>query len=171
MQNLVAITASETKIAAIVGPEIAKMGYELVRVRISGGQHMSLQIMAERKQGGMEIDDCANVSKAISAILDLEDPISDAYTLEVSSPGINRPLTRLIDFETWQGHIAKIELVEPLNGQKRFKGIIDKVNGSSISIRNDHLKTEIEFCSIANAKLVITNSLLNATSKLNPSLN
>lgn len=164
MNNLVASTQRESRIVEIVGPAITQMGFELVRVRIGGGRQMCLQIMAERINGGMEINDCAKISKTISTILDEEDPISDDYTLEVSSPGIDRPLTRLVDFENWLGHVAKVELIEPHNGQRRFKGIISDIQGNLITIQSEHYETDLEFKSISNAKLVITDALMKAAS-------
>ena len=168
MQDLVAVTAGESRIAGIVGPAIAQMGFDLVRVRIGGGQQKRLQIMAERQQGGMEIDDCARVSKTVSAILDVEDPISDAYTLEVSSPGIDRPLTRLRDFEIWKGHTARIELAEPIDGRRRFKGVIEDVQGSLVRIRSGGLASGLEFASMSSARLVLTDELLKAAAEAAP---
>ena len=109
MSDLIAKAAIDQRMAAIITPVIEDMGYELVRVRLMGGQSKTLQIMAERPEGGIEVDDCAKISTAISAVLDVEDPLEEAYTLEVSSPGIDRPLTRLKDFDTWTGYAAKIE--------------------------------------------------------------
>ncbi len=162
MHDLVTLTVAEKRIAGIVRPIVEELGYALVRLRIGGGRSKNLQIMAERVGGGMEIDDCAKVSKALSAALDVENPISDAYTLEVSSPGIDRPLTRLEDFSAWQGHLAKVELAESVDGRRRFKGTIAGVNGAAVQIAADGVTAELDFASISNARLVLTDALLNS---------
>ena len=112
MSDLIAKAAMDRRLAEIVTPVIEDMGFELVRIRLMGGNTPTLQIMAERPGGGIEVDDCAEISNAVSATLDVEDPILDAYTLEVSSPGIDRPLTRLKDFDAYEGYEAKIETAE-----------------------------------------------------------
>ena len=162
MYSLVAVTDHENRVANIVGPTIEDMGFELVRVRIGGGQRrQQLQIMAERQvDGGMEIDDCAKVSKRISAILDAEEPISEKFTLEVSSPGVDRPLTRLKDFETWKGHRAKIRLSQPIDGQQAFTGEISAVDGENICLQVEDTQKALAFPIIASAKLLITDKLL-----------
>ena len=121
----------DRRIADIIQPTVQGMGYELVRVRLMAGKSMTLQIMAEKPDGSMEVDDCATLSHAISAVMDVEDPISDAYALEVSSPGIDRPLTRLEDFDRWAGWIARLETDELIAGRKRFKGTIEDVENSA----------------------------------------
>ena len=121
MSDLIAKTAIDKRLADFVTPIIEGLGFELVRLRLMGGKTATLQIMAERPEGGIEVDDCAAISTAVSAVLDVEDPIEDNYTLEVSSLGIDRPLTRLKDFEAWQGYVAKIETTELIDGRKRFK--------------------------------------------------
>ena len=113
------------------------MGFELVRVRYMGGKSATVQIMADRPEGGIEVDECADISTAISATLDVEDPIEDAYTLEVSSPGIDRPLTRLKDFEIWQGYEAKLETTELIDGRRRFKGTLQGVEDDEVLIEVD----------------------------------
>ena len=165
MHDLVTLTVAERRIAGIVRPIVEDLGYALVRLRIGGGRSKRLQIMAERPGGGMEIDDCADVSKAVSAVMDVEDPISDAYTLEVSSPGIDRPLTRLTDFSQWKGHLAKVELSEPVDGRRRFKGIIAGVNGTVVQIDADGFIAELDFALISNARLVLTDALLKSAGK------
>ncbi len=122
MSDLIAKAAIDRRIAEIITPVIEDLGYELVRVRLMTGKESTLQIMAQRPDGSIEVDDCAAISTAVSAILDVEDPIVDAYTLEVSSPGIDRPLTRLKDFDRWIGFEAKIETEELIDGRRRFKG-------------------------------------------------
>src|SRR4028119_1392064 len=132
MSDLIAKTAIDKRLAQIVEPVAGDLGLELVRLRLMGGQHPTLQIMAQRADGSMEVDDCARLSTAVSAVLDVEDPITDAYTLEVSSPGIDRPLTRLKDFETWAGFEAKIETSEAIDGRKRFKGRLQGTEGDEV---------------------------------------
>ena len=109
MADLVAKAAIDRRLAGIVAPTVASLGFELVRIRLMGGKRPVLQIMAERPEGGIEVEDCARISRAVSAVLDVEDPIGGEYVLEVSSPGIDRPLTRLKDFERWDGYEAKLE--------------------------------------------------------------
>src|SRR6056297_213829 len=127
MSDLIAKAAMDRRLAEIITPVIEDMGFELVRVRLMGGNTATLQIMAQRPDGGIEVDECAAISTAVSASLDVEDPIEDAYTLEVSSPGIDRPLTRLKDFADWDGYVAKLETAELIDGRKRFKGTLQGV--------------------------------------------
>ena len=108
MSDLIAKTAIDRRLAALVAPAIEALGFELVRIRLMGGKTRILQVMADRPDGGIIVEDCAKISTAISAILDVEDPLDDQYVLEVSSPGIDRPLTRLKDFDIWQGYEARI---------------------------------------------------------------
>lgn len=112
-------------IAGVVEPVLTDLGYRLVRVSVSGRDGQTVQVMAERPDGTMSADDCERVSVAVSPVIDVLDPISDAYRLEVSSPGIDRPLVRASDFETWAGHEAKVELREAVSGRKRFRGVIE----------------------------------------------
>ncbi|MDO5706933.1 MAG: ribosome maturation factor RimP, partial [Paracoccus sp. (in: a-proteobacteria)] len=122
--DLIAKTAIDRRLAEIIAPVIEDLGFELVRVRLQGGKTATLQIMADRPEGGINVDDCADISVAVSATLDVEDPLEDAYHLEVSSPGIDRPLTRMKDFATFEGYEAKLETNQPIDGRKRFKGIL-----------------------------------------------
>ncbi|WP_114392158.1 ribosome maturation factor RimP [Oleisolibacter albus] len=123
------------RVSQIVGPSVEAMGYELVRVQVSGGMRPTLQLMAERADGAaMTVDDCADISRAVSALLDVEDPIASAYVLEVSSPGIDRPLTRLKDFERFKGFEARIETTVVLEGRKRFKGVLYGVEGENVLV-------------------------------------
>ena len=132
MTDLIAKSSLDKRLAEIVGPVIEDMGFELVRIRLMGGKTATLQIMAERPEGGIEVDECADISTAVSAVLDVEDPIIDAYTLEVSSPGIDRPLTRLKDFETFEGYEVKIETAEMIDGRKRWRGVVAGVEGGEV---------------------------------------
>ncbi|MCY3878902.1 MAG: ribosome maturation factor RimP [Rhodobacteraceae bacterium] len=162
MHSLVTLTPAETRIAGIVHPVLESMGFALVRLRIGGGPKKQLQIMTERAGGGMEISDCAEISRAVSAVLDVEDPIADGYTLEISSPGIDRPLTRLADFDDWSGHTARIETSLPIDGRRRFKGRILGVENNVVRLESDEMIIGLEFASISNAKLVLTAKLLKA---------
>ncbi len=150
--------------AEIITPVIEDMGFELVRVRLMGGETATLQIMADKANGGIEVDDCAQISTAVSATLDVEDPLEDAYTLEVSSPGIDRPLTRLKDFDVWQGYEAKIETTEMIDGRRRFKGDIQGTEGNDVLIEiEDHGKPVtigLKFEWLSDAKLVLTDDLI-----------
>ena len=158
--DLIAKAAIDRRMAEIITPVIEDMGFELVRVRLMGGKTHTLQIMAERPEGGIEVDECAQISTAVSAVLDVEDPITDAYTLEVSSPGIDRPLTRLKDFEAFEGYEAKLETSELIDGRKRFKGMLAGVEGSEVLINVEEGTIGLEFDWLAEAKLVLTDELI-----------
>lgn len=160
MNELIAKAAMDRRLADIVGPVIEGMGFELVRLRLMGGQTKTLQIMAERPEGGIEVDDCAEISTAVSAVLDVEDPIDENYTLEVSSPGIDRPLTRLKDFDTWSGYEAKIETTELIDGRRRFKGILAGTDGEDVLIEIEEGTIGLNFDWLSDAKLVMTDELI-----------
>lgn len=164
MSDLIAKASIDRRLAEIITPVIEDMGFELVRVRLMGGKTKTLQIMAEKPDGGIEVDDCAEISTAVSATLDVEDPIEDAYTLEVSSPGIDRPLTRLKDFEAWDGYVAKLETDEQIDGRKRFKGVLQGVeNGEvliEIDVHGEPSTIGLEFEWLSDAKLVLTDDLI-----------
>ena len=162
MRDLVAISSIDRKLLRIIGPIIRQMGYDLVRLRYGGSKTRTLQIMAERQGGGMEVTDCAEISRAVSSALDVEDPVREGYTLEVSSPGIDRPLTRLADFEAWNGHLARIETELPVDGRRRFRGQIGQVSGEHIRIVTPEGEVELAFDSLASARLVMTDQLLEA---------
>lgn len=157
------------QIEALIEPTLKAMGFSLVRVRLQGGQRPVLQIMAERitdapNDGGFTVDDCAEISRAVSAILDVEDPIPSAYTLEVSSPGLDRPLTRPGDFSRFAGFEARVELSAPLEGRKRFRGRIKGLEGDSVKLLADESEGGAEwllpYAMISSAKLVLTDDLL-----------
>jgi len=164
MSDMIAKTAMDRRIAEILGPVIEDMGFELVRIRLMSGKVQTLQIMAQRADGTIEVDDCAEISTAVSATLDVEDPILDAYTLEVSSPGIDRPLTRLKDFERWEGYVARIETDELIDGRRRFKGILQGIEGSEVLIEIEEHGTPVtiglEFDWLSDAKLLLTDELI-----------
>lgn len=158
--DLIAKAAIDRRLAEIITPVIEDMGYELVRVRLMGGQYHTLQIMADKPEGGIEVDDCAAISTAVSAVLDVEDPLVEAYTLEVSSPGIDRPLTRLKDFEAFEGYEAKIETTELIDGRRRFKGVLAGVEGTEVLINVEEGTIGLEFDWLSDAKLVLTDELI-----------
>ena len=164
MSDMIAKAAIDRKLADIITPVIEDMGFELVRLRLMGGKTHTLQIMAERPDGGIEVDECAEISNAVSAILDVEDPLVDSYTLEVGSPGIDRPLTRLKDFETFEGYDAKLETSELIDGRKRFKGVLAGVEGEEVLIniedQGEPVTVGLQFDWLADAKLVLTDDLI-----------
>ena len=146
----------------LIEPAVAAAGFELVRVRLTGKERQTLQIMAERADHTMSADDCADLSRALSALLDEIDPIKGAYALEVSSPGIDRPLTKLQHFDDWQGYEAKIELDRMIEGRKRYKGVLGGVEDGAVvlDIEGEEDAALIPFEWIADAKLVLTDELI-----------
>lgn len=160
----------EQSLAGIARPIIEAAGFELVRVRITGGDQMVVQFIAERADRTMNVDDCAIVSRALSEVFDEQDPIGTEYTLEVSSPGIARPLTRAKDFEDFSGHLVKVELDEALDGRKRFRGILDGLENGYVMIASEGDVNEngepmvwgVPFEAISEARLVMTDDLVAA---------
>jgi ribosome maturation factor RimP len=153
------------RIAAIIEPALDGRGFRLVRVALSGREGKTLQVMAERPDGSMTIEDCEAISREISALLDVNDPIAGAYRLEVSSPGIDRPLVRPSDFEDWAGHEAKIELTEPIDGRKRFRGTLEGFEDGEIRIEVDLGEAGRQVIGlpvglVGEAKLVLTEDLI-----------
>jgi ribosome maturation factor RimP len=155
----------------LIEPEIKSLGFDLVRVMMIGGaSDPTLQVMAERPDTRqLDIADCEQISRRLSEILDLADPIEGSYRLEVSSPGIDRPLTRLKDFADWAGHEARITLREPRGDRKQFSGTLGGIHGETVKLQtkdgHDH---ELPFHDIASAKLVLTDKLIQATAPLDP---
>ena len=155
-------------IGRLIEPVLHDMGYDLVRVQLSGGQDLCLQIMAERKdRAEMTADYCATISRQVSKLLDEEDPITDAYTLEVSSPGIDRPLVRLDDYDRFAGFDARVESREAVLGRKRFKGVLCGTEGNDILIEVDGETYAVPFRGIHRAKLLLTDELIAASQKAN----
>jgi ribosome maturation factor RimP len=154
----------EKKIAGLIAVDIDAAGYELVRVQITGGgRYSTLQIMAERRDGvGMTVEDCAALSRLVSEKIEADKELADRYDLEVSSPGIDRPLVKLSDFERFVGHVAKVELGAPLNKMKRFEGKIARVLDDVIEFETDKGAVSVAFAAIDRAKLVLTDDLLKA---------
>lgn len=151
-------------VETMIRPSLEDMGFEIVRILLtSGGQRQTLQIMAERADGSLSIDDCAEISRTVSALLEVEDPIAGAYDLEVSSPGIDRPLTRLKDFERYSGFEAKVELRLGQDGQRRFRGRLEGLDGDTILLRDSEGRDwRLPFADLARAKLVLTDDLLES---------
>ena len=158
--DLIAKAAIDRRLAEIITPVIEDLGYELVRVRLMSGKETTLQIMADKPDGGIEVDDCAVISTAVSATLDVEDPILDAYTLEVSSPGIDRPLTRLKDFDMFEGYEAKLETDELIDGRRRFKGVLAGIEDDEVLINVAEGTIGLKFEWLSDAKLVLTDELI-----------
>jgi len=151
------------RIEQIVAPSIEAMGFEVVRVRVTGDERPILQIMAERvDRSPMTVEDCAELSRSISALLDVEDPISGAYTLEISSPGIDRPLTRPSDFTRFAGFEARLESRVAVDGRKRFKGILKGVENDTVVLETEEGAARIPLDAVQKAKLVLTDDLIRA---------
>lgn len=157
-------TAEDLKLLELVDPIAEALGYAVVRLRLMGGaETRRLQIMAERQlDGDMVVEDCARLSRAISEVMDAADPISGEYTLEVSSPGVDRPLTRLQDFQTYEGHEAKIELDRLAEGRKRFRGELAGIEGDQVALNleGEDDTVMVPFAWIVEAKLVLTDELM-----------
>lgn len=158
----------DARVAAVVEPVLNGLGYRLVRAKVSGRNGRTLQIMAERPDGTMTVQDCEAISRDLSPVLDVEDPIPGAYHLEVSSPGIDRPLVRASDFDRWSGHLAKVELSVPVDGRRRFRGTLTGLEGEAAGI--DYETPEggsahalLPLDGIAEARLVLTDALIEAT--------
>ena len=160
INDLIAKSAIEKKLLGLINPLITDMGFELIRLRLMSSKEITLQIMVARPDGFINVDECADLSTTISALLDVEDPILDAYSLEVSSPGIDRPLTRIKDFEEFEGYDARLETVELIDGRKRFKGTLAGTNGSEIMLNVDEGTIGLEFEWLAEAKLILTDELI-----------
>lgn len=164
--RLITETGLAARVAHIVEPVLAELGYRLVRVKVTGTQGCTVQIMAERPDGTMRVSDCEKASRALSPVLELEDPIDRAHHLEVSSPGIDRPLVRRGDWERWAGHEAKIEMAVPVEGRKRFRGTIGPVAGDTVEIGLKDVKEGLDpvarltLADIGEAHLVLTDELI-----------
>jgi ribosome maturation factor RimP len=165
-RRLIAETGTAARVAAIAEPVLAGLGYRLVRVRLSGLAGCTVQIMAERPDGTMRIEDCEAVSRALSPVLDVEDPVDRAYHLELSSPGIDRPLVRRSDFSRYAGHVVKVEMAAPIDGRRRFRGVLLGVEGGAAVIRRDDAggdeapEVRLAIEDMAEARLVLTDALV-----------
>src|SRR5437868_2863640 len=165
-RRLVVEPGAAARVSAVAGPVLQGMGYRLVRIKISGESGCTVQIMAERPDGSMQIEDCEAISKALSPVLDVADPIDRAYRLEISSPGIDRPLVRRSDFERYVGYLVKIEMAVAHEGRKRFRGTLAGVEGDAVRLHRDEARGGEEgdvllvMEDIAEARLVLTDELI-----------
>ncbi|MCX7307513.1 MAG: ribosome maturation factor RimP, partial [Afipia sp.] len=154
------------RVSAVAGPVLEGMGYRLVRIKVSGEAGCTVQIMAERPDGTMKVEDCEAISHALSPVMDIADPVQRAYRLEISSPGIDRPLVRRSDFERYVGHLVKIEMAVAYDGRKRFRGKLDGVEADSIRIARDDAREDkdatvlLAMEDISDARLVLTDALI-----------
>jgi len=154
------------RVAAIAEPVIEDLGYRLVRVKVSGADGCTVQIMAERPDGSMAVEDCEAVSRALSPIMDVADPIDRAYRLEISSPGIDRPLVRKSDFDRYAGHLVRVEMEMPVNGRKRFRGVLAGTEGDAARLRRaavpegEEPEVLLPIAEMSEAKLVLTDELV-----------
>lgn len=149
------------RLERLIAPSVEAMGFDVVRVMLTGTSRPVLQVMVERRDGaGMTVDDCAGISRAISALLDVEDPVAGGYTLEVSSPGLDRPLVRLGDFARFAGHEAKVETLRPIDGRRRFRGRLLGVDEGTVRILVDGVSRDLPYPDIQRAKLILTDDLI-----------
>ena len=166
----------EARVAAIAMPVADDLGFRLVRVRLFDHNGQTLQVMAERPDGTMSVADCEQLSQALSPVLDVEDPIPSAYSLEVSSPGIDRPLVRREDFTTWAGHMAKVETASMVDGRRRFRGLVEGVEGDDLILRRDDAardedpRQRVPLSAIQTAKLTLTDDLIREALKRDKAL-
>src|SRR6476619_2602614 len=164
--RLVVEPGMAARVSAVAGPVLQAMGYRLVRIKISGEAGCTVQIMAERPDGTMQLEDCEAISRALSPVLDVADPINRAYRLEISSPGIDRPLVRRSDFERFGGHLVKIEMAVAHQGRKRFRGTLNGVEGNAVRLHRDDTRADedadvsLVMEDIAEARLVLTDELI-----------
>jgi ribosome maturation factor RimP len=164
--RLVVEPGAAARVSSVVAPVLHGMGYRLVRIKISGEAGCTVQVMAERPDGSMQIEDCEAISKALSPVLDVADPIERAYRLEISSPGIDRPLVRRSDFERYVGHLVKIEMAVASQGRKRFRGLLEGVEGDCLRLHRDDIRegedavVALVMEDIADARLILTDELV-----------
>ena len=163
LNSLITKTLLESRILLIAKPIIQDMGFEVIRIRLIDGKSKLIQIMIDSPKMNITVDDCANISNELSAAIDVEDPYDDAFNLEVSSPGIDRPLTRLRDFDQWSGYEAKLETTLAIEGQKRFKGILSGTDGDEVLIKLDIGTIGLKFDWLSDAKLILTDALIRET--------
>lgn len=155
-----------TRIEQIITPSVEAMGYELVRVQLMGAERPVLQIMAERAdRAAMTVEDCADISRALSALLDVEDPISGAYTLEISSPGIDRPLTRPQDYVRFAGFEVKLEMRVAIDGRKRWRGVLRGLEDGLVVLEHEAGASKLPLDGVQKARLVLTEALIKATAE------
>ena len=157
----------DKKLAELLNPILEDLGFEMVRVRLSSGDPSTLQIMADRLDGQIGVDELAEINTSVGTILDVEDPIPENYTLEISSPGIDRPLTRIKDFDSFQGFEAKIETTELIDGRRRFRGVLAGVNNDEVLINLEEGTIGLKFTWLSDARLVLSDDLIKKMLKKN----
>ena len=157
----------DKKLAELLNPILEDLGFEMVRVRLSNGNPSTLQIMADRLDGQIGVDELAEINTSVGTILDVEDPIPENYTLEISSPGIDRPLTRKKDFDSFQGFEAKVETTELIDGRRRFKGVLAGVNNDEVLINLEEGTIGLKFTWLSDARLVLSDDLIKKMLKKN----
>ncbi len=157
----------DKKLAELLNPILEGLGFEMVRVRLSSGDPSTLQIMADRLDGPIGVDELAEINTSVGTILDVEDPIPENYTLEISSPGIDRPLTRIKDFDSFQGFEAKIETTELIDGRRRFRGVLGGVNNDEVLINLEEGTIGLKFTWLSEARLVLSDDLIKKMLKKN----
>ena len=157
----------DKKLAELLNPILEDLGFEMVRVRLSNGNPSTLQIMADRLDGQIGVDELAEINTSVGTILDVEDPIPENYTLEISSPGIDRPLTRKKDFDSFQGFEAKVETTELIDGRRRFRGVLAGVNNDEVLINLEEGTIGLKFTWLSDARLVLTDDLIKKMLKKN----
>ena len=157
----------DKKLAELLNPILEDLGFEMVRVRLSNGNPSTLQIMADRLDGQIGVDELAEINTSVGTILDVEDPIPENYTLEISSPGIDRPLTRKKDFDSFQGFEAKVETTELIDGRRRFRGVLAGVNNDEVLINLEEGTIGLKFTWLSEARLVLSDDLIKKMLKKN----
>lgn len=167
INNLIAKSYTDKKLAELLNPILEDLGFEMVRVRLSSGDPSTLQIMADRLDGPIGVDELAEINTSVGTILDVEDPIPENYTLEISSPGIDRPLTRIKDFDSFQGFEAKIETTELIDGRRRFRGVLAGVNNDEVLINLEEGTIGLKFTWLSEARLVLSDDLIKKMLKKN----
>ena len=157
----------DKKLAELLNPILEDLGFEMVRVRLSNGNPSTLQIMADRLDGQIGVDELAEINTSVGTVLDIEDPIPENYTLEISSPGIDRPLTRIKDFDSFQGFEAKIETTELIDGRRRFRGVLAGVNNDEVLINLEEGTIGLKFTWLSDARLVLSDDVIKTMLKKN----
>ena len=160
INNLIAKSYMDKKLAELLNPILEDLGFEMVRVRLSTSAHSTLQIMADGRDSPIGVDQLAEINTSISTILDVEDPIAENYTLEISSPGIDRPLTRKKDFESYQGFEAKLETTELIDGRRRFRGVLAGIDDDEVLINLEEGTVGLKFGWLSEARLVLSDDLI-----------
>ncbi|MGB1063567.1 MAG: ribosome maturation factor RimP [Paracoccaceae bacterium] len=167
INNLIAKSYMDKKLAELLNPILEDLGFEMVRVRLSNGNPSTLQIMADRLDGQIGVDELAEINTSVGTVLDVEDPIPENYTLEISSPGIDRPLTRKKDFDSFQGFEVKVETTELIDGRRRFRGVLAGLNNDEVLINLEEGTIGLKFTWLSDARLVLSDDLIKKMLKKN----